>query len=43
MGHAFCETIIDFCDPDQVKVRKVLEELEIMYPKNSDDDSDDGR
>jgi hypothetical protein len=43
VGRNFCETIIDFCDPDQVKVKSVLEELEIMFPKNSDEESDEGR
>ena len=42
VGHKFCETIIDFCDPDQIKVKSILEELEIMFPKNSDDESDEG-
>jgi hypothetical protein len=35
---------LDFCDPDQVKVKAVLEELEIMLPKadgsGSDEESD---
>jgi len=39
VGHRFCDTILDFCDPDQAKVRNVLEELEIMLPKNSDSES----
>jgi len=42
VGHRFCETILDFCDPDQTKVRSVLEELEIMLPKASDSESSDG-
>lgn len=42
VGHKFCETIIDFCDPDQVKVKDILEQLEIMFPRNSEEDSDDG-
>lgn len=25
VGYKFCETIIDFCDPDQIKVKDVLE------------------
>ena len=41
VGHKFCETILDFCDPDQIKVKQVLEELEIMLPKASDSDSGD--
>lgn len=32
MGHRICDTILDFCDPDQVKVKTILEELEIMLP-----------
>ena len=32
MGHRLCDTVLDFCDPDQVKVKAVLEELEIMVP-----------
>ena len=39
-GHKFCETILDFCDPDQIKVKQVLEELEIILPKASDSESD---
>jgi len=32
VGHEFCDTILDFCDPDQNKVRMIMEELEIMFP-----------
>jgi hypothetical protein len=49
MGHRICDTILDFCDPDQQKVKMVLEELEIMLPSSSggagdkgNDDSDNG-
>ena len=42
VGYKFCETIIDFCDPDLVKVKDVLEQLEIMFPKNMEEESDDG-
>ena len=41
VGHRFCDTILDFCDPDQIKVKQVLEELEIMLPKASDSESED--
>ena len=46
MGHRICDTILDFCDPDQVKVRQILEELEISMPQDggyseSDEDSDE--
>ena len=27
MGHVFCDTILDYCDPDQVKVSNTLNEL----------------
>ena len=40
VGHKFCETILDFCDPDQIKVKQVLEEFEVMLPKASDSESD---
>ena len=33
-------TILDFCDPDQIRVKQVLEELEIILPKASDSESD---
>lgn len=35
MGHYFCETILDYCDPDQSKVKEAIRELEILYPENS--------
>ena len=49
MGHYFCDTILDFCDPDQSKVNAIRAELEVMYPpkkernrpKPSEDDSGD--
>ena len=43
-GHRICDTILDFCDPDQVKVKQILEDLEIMVPQegNSDSESDEG-
>jgi cytosolic carboxypeptidase protein 2/3 len=40
VGHTFCQTICDFCDPDQIKVKNILQELEILYPKK-DEESDD--
>ena len=40
MGHRICDTILDFCDPDQVKVKQVLEELEIMHPQDQGSDSE---
>jgi hypothetical protein len=42
VGHKFWDTIIDFWDSDQVKVKDVLEQLEIMFPKNLEEDSDEG-
>lgn len=45
MGHRICDTILDFCDPDQVKVKQILEELEIMLPNQgvgSDSENSDG-
>ena len=40
MGHRICDTILDFCDPDQVKVKSILEELEIMIPAGDGGDSE---
>ena len=31
---------MDFCDPDQIKVKQVLEEFEVLLPKASDSESD---
>ena len=39
VGHTFCISIYDFCDHEQIKVKAILEELEIMFPKK-DDESD---
>jgi hypothetical protein len=36
MGHYFCDTILDFCDPDQSKVNAIRAELEVMYPPKKD-------
>eukprot|EP00948_MAST-09A_sp_MAST-9A-sp1_P003717 g3717.t1 len=35
MGHYFCDTILDYCDPDQSKVQSTLRELEMLYPRQS--------
>jgi cytosolic carboxypeptidase protein 2/3 len=32
LGHDFCEALLDFCSPDQGKVKIVMEELEVMNP-----------
>lgn len=32
MGHYFCDTILDYCDPDQSKVATALRELQLLYP-----------
>jgi hypothetical protein len=48
VGKHFCEAIVDFCDPDQSKVKKVLRVLENMYPSgellndNSEGENSDG-
>jgi hypothetical protein len=36
MGHYFCDTILDFCDPDQSKVNAIRAELDMMYPPKKD-------
>ena len=43
VGYQFCETIFDFCDPDQVKIKKTMEELEILYPTKDPDNEDNDR
>merc|ERR1712137_158374 len=42
MGYMLCDTILDFCDPDQTKVMQVTRELQVLFPDdgNSDDVSD---
>ena len=32
MGHYFCDTILDYCDPDQSKVASTLRELQTLNP-----------
>ena len=34
MGHYFCDTILDYCDPDQSKVHSTLRELQALNPSN---------
>jgi hypothetical protein len=41
MGHNFCDAILDYCDPDQSKVKSILEELEYLFPSNSDDEAEE--
>eukprot|EP00826_Nyctotherus_ovalis_P030196 TRINITY_DN2401_c0_g3_i1.p1 TRINITY_DN2401_c0_g3~~TRINITY_DN2401_c0_g3_i1.p1 ORF type:complete len:195 (+),score=62.66 TRINITY_DN2401_c0_g3_i1:227-811(+) len=40
VGHQFCQAIYDFCEPDQVKIKKSMEELEIAYSETEDRGSD---
>ena len=37
VGSAFCQTLYDMFDPDQSKVKVVLEELDILFPKKDED------
>lgn len=32
IGHDFCEALLEFCNPDQTKVKIIMEELELMAP-----------
>ena len=43
IGHMFCDTILDYCDPDQMKVTATLRELERLVVTGADDggESDD--
>ena len=34
MGHYFCDTILDYCDPDQTKVQNTLRELYALSPSD---------
>ncbi|OMJ93182.1 hypothetical protein SteCoe_3873 [Stentor coeruleus] len=45
LGHDFCEALLDFCSPDQSKVKVIMEELEMLNPyeeeiqdENADED-----
>jgi len=38
LGYQFCETIYDFCNPDQSKIKKAMEELEIAFPEKDSGD-----
>ena len=32
LGHDFCEALLDFCNPDQLKVKQIMEELDLLVP-----------
>jgi len=40
VGRSFCETIFDFCDPNQTRARAALQELKLLYPIDKGDDGD---
>jgi len=40
VGRSFCETIFDFCDPNQTRARAALQELQMLYPAEQQDDGD---
>ena len=40
LGHNFCDSLCDFCDPEQVKMVNVLQELQIMIPSKDNDEDD---
>jgi len=40
VGRSFCETIFDFCDPNQTRARAALQELQMLYPANQQDEVD---
>jgi hypothetical protein len=42
MGHFFCESILDYCDPDQTRVKQVIRELELLYPATPPSSDGDG-
>lgn len=40
MGHRICDTILDYCDPEQKKILTVIEKLKVLKANDNDDDSD---
>ena len=40
MGQFFCETILDYCDPDQIRTNGVIRELDALHYESPSDDSD---
>lgn len=42
IAHNFCDALNEFCNPDQGKVKALLDELEMLFPPESDDESDSG-
>jgi hypothetical protein len=43
IAYNFCDALLDFCDPDQSRVKQIIEELEVMFPiKTTHEDSDEG-
>jgi hypothetical protein len=41
IGRNFCDALLDFCDPDQTLVKVAFEELESMYPKPPEDETEE--
>jgi len=41
VGRSFCETIFDFCDPNQTRARAALTELKTLYPVAKEDEDAD--
>jgi len=37
MGHNFCDALLEICDPEQVKVKQALEQLEIINTEDSEE------
>merc|ERR1712070_532854 len=40
VGRSFCETIFDFCDPNQTRARAALHELQMLYPAEKSEEGD---
>lgn len=41
MGHRICDTIYDYCDPNQKNLTAIIEKLRITKSNDDDGDSDD--
>ena len=41
IGHNLCDAILDFCDPDQSKIKAILDELELLFPRAEEESEEE--
>ena len=41
IGHNLCDAVLEFFDTDQSKIKVILEELEMLYPRAEEDSDED--